>query len=106
MTASLPQFVLQFSAYMLTLYLLEELKVRYCWPCPSHQRHDEQLVQGLAVDQNTVNQAQAKIDSFTFSSLWFSGLASLLSLVVGQYTAFKVDCPSPIAHWLLPVDFL
>jgi len=71
-TASLPQFVLQFSAYMLTLYLLEELK-------------------GLAVDQNTVNQAQAKIDSFTFSSLWFSGLASLLSLVVGQYTAFKVQ---------------
>ena len=47
--------------------------------------------QGLAVDQNTVNQAQAKIDSFTFSSLWFSGLASLLSLVVGQYTAFKVN---------------
>ena len=58
------------------------------------------------MDQNTVNQAQAKIDSFTFSSLWFSGLASLLSLVVGQYTAIKVDCPSPIAHWLLPVDFL
>ena len=27
-TASLPQFVLQFSAYMLTLYLLEELKVK------------------------------------------------------------------------------
>jgi len=71
-TASLPQFVLQFSAYMLTLYLLEELK-------------------GLAVDQNTVNLAQAKIDSFTFSSLWFSGLASALSLVVGQYTAFKVQ---------------
>ena len=47
--------------------------------------------QGLAVDQNTVNQAQAKIDSFSFSSLWFSGLASCLSLVVGQYTAFKVD---------------
>ena len=42
------------------------------------------------MDQNTVNQAQAKIDSFTFSSLWFSGLASCLSLVVGQYTAFKV----------------
>lgn len=27
MTASLPQFVLQFSAYMLILYLLEQLKV-------------------------------------------------------------------------------
>ena len=43
------------------------------------------------MDQNTVNQAQAKIDSFSFSSLWFSGLASCLSLVVGQYTAFKVE---------------
>ena len=58
------------------------------------------------MDQNTVNQAQAKIDSFTFSSLWFSGLASLLSLVVGQYTAFKVDCTLPIVDCLLPVDFL
>ena len=84
MTASLPQFVLQFSAYMLTLYLLEELKVN-----KMHLRI-QITFQGLAVDQNTVNQAQAKIDSFSFSSLWFSGLASCLSLVVGQYTAFKV----------------
>ena len=69
---------------MLTLYLLEELKVN-----KMHLRI-QTTFQGLAVDQNTVNQAQAKIDSFSFSSLWFSGLASCLSLVVGQYTAFKV----------------
>ena len=69
---------------MLTLYLLEELKVN-----KMHLRI-QITFQGLAVDQNTVNQAQAKIDSFSFSSLWFSGLASCLSLVVGQYTAFKV----------------
>ena len=69
---------------MLTLYLLEELKVN-----EMHLRI-QITFQGLAVDQNTVNQAQAKIDSFSFSSLWFSGLASCLSLVVGQYTAFKV----------------
>ena len=50
----------------------------------------KQILQGFSVDQNTVKQAQAKIDNFTFASLWFSGFASLLSLVVGQYTAFKV----------------
>jgi len=71
-TASLPQFVLQFSAYMLVLYMLETLK-------------------GLSGDK--INQAdiQARIDGFSFSSLWFSGLGSSLSLCVAQYTAFKIQ---------------
>jgi len=71
-TASLPQFCLQFSAYMIILYLLETLK-------------------GLSVDKATQETVQAKIDSFSFSSLWFSGLGSALSLIVAQYTAFKIQ---------------
>jgi len=71
-TASLPQFCLQFSSYMVILYLLETLK-------------------GLSVDKATQETVQAKIDSFSFSSLWFSGLGSALSLIVAQYTAFKIQ---------------
>ena len=71
-TASLPQFCLQFSSYMVILYLVETLKV-------------------LSVDKGTQETIQAKIDSFSFSSLWFSGLGSALSLTVAQYTAFKIQ---------------
>eukprot|EP00092_Neocalanus_flemingeri_P038085 GFUD01041455.1.p1 GENE.GFUD01041455.1~~GFUD01041455.1.p1 ORF type:complete len:775 (+),score=224.78 GFUD01041455.1:337-2661(+) len=71
-TASLPQFCLQFAAYMVILYMLETLK-------------------GLSVDQATQDTVQEKIDSFAFSSLWFSGMGSGLSLVVAQYTAFKIQ---------------
>merc|ERR1712142_413029 len=71
-TASLPQFCLQFSGYMIILYLLETLK-------------------GLSVDEATKETVQAKIDSFSFSSLWFSALGSALSLIVAQYTAFKIQ---------------
>merc|ERR1719225_1859634 len=71
-TASLPQFCLQFSSYMVILYLLETLK-------------------GLSVDKATQETVQAKIDEFSFSSLWFSGLGSALSLIVAQYTAFKIQ---------------
>jgi len=71
-TASLPQFCLQFSAYMVILYLLETLK-------------------GLSLDKATQETVQAKIDSFSFSSLWFSGFGSALSLIVAQYTAFKIQ---------------
>jgi len=71
-TASLPQFCLQFGAYMVILYMLETLK-------------------GLSVDKATQDTVQEKIDSFAFSSLWFSGLGSALSLIVAQYTAFKIQ---------------
>ena len=71
-TAALPQFCLQFSAYMVILYLLETLK-------------------GLSVDKATQEAVQEKIDSFAFSSLWFSGLGSALSLVVAQYSALKIQ---------------
>jgi len=71
-TASLPQFTLQFGAYMLILYMLETLK-------------------GLSVDKATQDTVQEKIDNFAFSSLWFSGLGSALSLIVAQYTAFKIQ---------------
>merc|ERR1712106_1066078 len=71
-TASLPQFCLQFSAYMVILYLLETLK-------------------GLSVDKATQETVQEKIDSFAFSSLWFSGLGSALSLIVAQYSALKIQ---------------
>ena len=72
MTASLPQFCLQFSSYMVILYLLETLK-------------------GLSVDKATQETVQQKIDTFAFSSLWFSGIGSALSLIVAQYTAFKIQ---------------
>merc|ERR1719228_1339301 len=71
-TASLPQFCLQFAAYMVTLYMLESLK-------------------SLSVDKATHDTVQEKINSFSFSSLWFSGLGSGLSLVVAQYTAIKIQ---------------
>ena len=71
-TSSLPQFCLQFTAYMITLYMLESLK-------------------SLSVDKDTQDTARQKIDSFSFSSLWFSGLGSGLSLVVAQYTAIKIQ---------------
>jgi len=71
-TASLPQFCLQFGSYMVILYLLETLK-------------------GLSVDKATQETIQEKIDNFAFSSLWFSGLGSALSLIVAQYTAFKIQ---------------
>ena len=57
---------------MIILYLLETLK-------------------GLSVDEATKETVQAKIDSFSFSSLWFSALGSALSLIVAQYTAFKIQ---------------
>jgi len=71
-TASLPQFCLQFSAYMVILYLLETLK-------------------GLSEETATKETVQPKIDNFAFSSLWFSGFGSALSLIVAQYTAFKIQ---------------
>jgi len=71
-TASLPQFCLQFTAYILIVYMLETLK-------------------GLSKDTVTVDLAQEKIDNFSFTSLWFSGLASGLALSVAQYAAFKIQ---------------
>jgi len=71
-TASLPQCCLQFSAYMMILYMLETLK-------------------GSTPDEETLDLIQKKIDNFTFSSLWFSGIGSGVSLVVAQYTAFKIQ---------------
>merc|ERR550519_2376481 len=57
---------------MVTLYMLESLK-------------------SLSVDKATQDTVQQKIDSFSFCSLWFSGLGSGLSLVVAQYTAIKIQ---------------
>lgn len=57
---------------MLVLYMLETLK-------------------GLSTDKTNQADIQARIDGFTFSSLWFSGLGSFLSLAVAQYTAFKIQ---------------
>ena len=57
---------------MVILYLLETLK-------------------GLSLENDTQETIQAKIDEFSFSSLWFSGLGSALSLIVAQYTAFKIQ---------------
>jgi len=74
-TASLPQFVLQFSAYMLVLYMLEALK-------------NPETLKGLAETESDIQQ---RIDNFSFASLWFSGLGSGLSLVIAQYTAFKIQ---------------
>jgi len=74
-TASLPQFVLQFSAYMLVLYMLEALK-------------NPETLKGLTETESDIQQ---RIDNFSFASLWFSGLGSGLSLVIAQYTAFKIQ---------------
>lgn len=73
-TAALPQCCLQFSAYMMILYMLETLK-------------------GFTpdTDQEILELIQKKIDNFRFSSLWFSGFGSGVSLVVAQYTAFKIQ---------------
>jgi len=71
-TSSLPQFSLQFSAYIIIIYLLETLK-------------------GLRVDQATKEQIQTKVDEFSFASLWFSGVGSAMALIVAQYTAFKIQ---------------
>merc|ERR1719318_1509135 len=72
LTASLPQFCLQYGSYIVILHMLETLK-------------------GLSVDKATQDTVQEKIDSFAFSSLWFSGLGSALSLIVAQYTALKIQ---------------
>eukprot|EP00092_Neocalanus_flemingeri_P079336 GFUD01098833.1.p1 GENE.GFUD01098833.1~~GFUD01098833.1.p1 ORF type:complete len:443 (+),score=80.62 GFUD01098833.1:626-1954(+) len=46
---------------------------------------------GLSVVKATEDTVQEKIDRFSFSSLWFSGLNSALSLLVAQYTALKIQ---------------
>ena len=60
------------SSYMVILYMLETLK-------------------GLSVYQATQETVQEKIDSLVFSSLWFSGLGSAVSLILAQYTAVKMQ---------------
>ena len=60
------------SSYMVILYMLETLK-------------------GLSVYQATQETVQEKIDSLVFSSLWFSGLGSAVSLILAQYTAVKIQ---------------
>merc|ERR1719318_853029 len=72
LTASLPQFCLQYGSYIVILHMLETLK-------------------GLSVDKAAQDTVQERIDSFAFSSLWFSGLGSALSLIVAQYTALKIQ---------------
>ncbi|XP_023340990.1 uncharacterized protein LOC111711003 isoform X2 [Eurytemora carolleeae] len=71
-TSSLPQFSIQFSAYIIILYMLETLK-------------------GLSIDQATKEQIGGKIEEFSFVSLWFSGIGSALALIVAQYSAFKIQ---------------
>jgi len=71
-TSSLPQFSLQFAAYIIILYMLETLK-------------------GLSVDHATKDQISYKINEFSFASLWLSGTGSALALIVAQYSAFKIQ---------------
>jgi len=71
-TSSLTQFTLQFASYTIILYMLETLK-------------------GLSVDQATKEHIETKIEQFSFSSLWFSGVGSGVALVVAQYSAFKIQ---------------
>lgn len=71
-TSSLPQFSLQFAAYIIILYMLETLK-------------------GLSVDQATKEQIADKVEEFSFASLWLSGIGSGAALIIAQYTAFKIQ---------------
>jgi len=71
-TSSLPQFSLQFAAYIIIIYMLETLKYS-------------------KVDQATQDQIQEKLDEFSFTSLWFSGVGSAVALILAQYTAFKIQ---------------
>jgi len=71
-TSSLPQFSLQFAAYTIIIYLLHTLK-------------------GLSVDEDVRNEIDEKVEKFSFSSLWMSGIASAIALIVAQYTAFKIQ---------------
>ena len=71
-TSSLAQFCVQLGGYLVTLYLMETGK-------------------RITPDQESQEKIQEKIDSFHFSSLWFSCLGSGLSLTVGQYSALMVQ---------------
>ena len=71
-TSSLCQFCLQFSSYMLILYMLETFA-------------------RLSVEKSSRENVEEKIAEFRFSSLWMSGVASGLSLAVAQYSAFKIQ---------------
>ena len=71
-TSSLCQFCLQFSSYMLILYMLETFA-------------------RLSGEKGSRETVQQKIEEFRFSSLWMSGLGSGLSLAVAQYSAFKIQ---------------
>jgi len=71
-TASLLQFALQFSSYILIIYMLEALKI-------------------TRESKSSKEEIQGKLDEFGFSSLWFSGFGSLMSLVVAQYNGYKIQ---------------
>ena len=71
-TSSLCQFCLQFSCYMLVLYMLETL---------AH----------INAEKGTRDIVRNKIEEFRFNSLWMSGVGSGLSLCVAQYSAFKIQ---------------
>lgn len=71
-TSSLAQFCVQLGGYLVILYLMETGK-------------------RTTPDQNIQEKIQEKINSFYFSSLWFSCLGSALSLTVGQYSALMLQ---------------
>jgi len=71
-TSSLPQFSLQFAAYTIIIYLLHTLK-------------------GINSDEDLRSTIDEKLEEFSFSSLWMSGIASAIALIIAQYTAFKIQ---------------
>ena len=89
-TSSLTQFCLQFSSYMLILYMLG-------MGCYVHLYIDLQIffftetLAHLAVDKGTSDTVTERINDFQFKSLWNSGIASGLSLCIAQYSAFKIQ---------------
>ena len=70
--SSLGQFCVQLGGYLVILYIMQAGKI-------------------ISPDQDSREKIQDKIDSFTFSSLWFSCLGSGLSLTVGQYSALMIQ---------------
>jgi len=102
-SSSLPQFSLQFAAYIIILYMLHTLKVILYSLSLSLRQFSLQFaayiiilymlhtLKGMSVDQATKDQIAEKVNEFSFASLWLSGVGSGLALIVAQYTAFKIQ---------------
>ena len=70
--SSMGQFCVRLGGYLVILYIMQAGKI-------------------ISADQDSRENIQDKIDSFTFSSRWFSCLGSGLSLTVGQDSALMIQ---------------